>query len=595
MRLRRLIYGVLGIWVAISIGTVQPIASTKSAHLIESFLGLSITPSPALASSDAPATLVSIRREGGRCIQPGCFSEVVIFVDGTYRYTTHQTTPVTGHLTEAELESLRERIAQSDIRAIRNAGTPVNGAVYPLCQVAVDGREAIYTLHVHGLVEELRGCNTQIDVSNPLVQQLEQLYENISTQAQQPVEPPQEVEGTTTTRPRRRSLPRPVANSVRRSFQRDYQNRLANIRIVRSARVAWKDCLPDLPQGRFSYGPCEPQSHEGWRVEVSGEFPSIQQRITRVYYADRQRWAVMNAAASLTDSERSQLATALQIPLSQVQVSAVQEVSLLPATACPDEGFCPSPPLALAWRVLVAGNRGERIIPISTLGQPIDVEDAFAYFGEGDRAALGTLPVPLANAVVRDAWERLTTTELVSDSNSETTGELDFGVDSIEPVTWNECQGGSGPTRPFRGICPNITRSGWRMVVAGGTAQNPFRLVYYILQGTDPQSWAVQPDGQQSIPEAVQQRILAAAAQQTGVSASSLHLHWVDARLFDRCLNTAEDAISCGTDIRPGWAVQFLGPQTNSTDWGEPLWTFHTNLTGTDVRLVNQGQWAPPP
>lgn len=594
MRLRRLIYGVLGVWVAIAISTLQPIATYRAP--LTSPPGWSVSLPTAQALTDAPAMLVSIRREGGRCIQSGCASEVVIFTDGTYRYTTYPSASVTGQLGTAELESLRERVAQANLATIRSMGAPVNGSVYPLCQVAVDGREAVYTLYRNGRVEELRGCDTQLDMAHPLIQQLEQLYENISTQANQsPVEPRGNQESGTAPRQRGR-LPRPVREAVQRSFQRDYQNRLDNIRILRTERATWQDCLPDLAEGRFSYAPCEPQPRQGWRVEVSGEFPSLGQRITRVYYADRQSWAVMDAAASLTEGERSQLTTTLQLPPSQVQISAVQEISLLPATACPDEGFCPVAPLALAWRVLVAGNGGERVVPISTLGEPIDIEQSFAYFGEGDRATLGTLPVALANAVVRDAWERLTTTELLPDNDTESVGEVEFGVESIESVAWNECHGGTGPTRPFRGICPDITRLGWRMVVAGGTAQNPFQLVYYVPEGTEPQGWNPQPDGRQSIPETVQQRVLAAAAEQVDVPAASLHLHWVDARLFDRCLDTAEDAISCGTDIRPGWQVQFLGGRTQeSGDWGEPLWTFHTNLTGTDVRLVSQGQWAPPP
>lgn len=593
MQLRRLIYGVLGVWVAIAISMVQPIATYRA--YLTSPPGWSSALPAAQAFTHAPATLVSIRREGGRCIQPGCASEVAIFADGTYRYTTYPLTSVTGQLSEIELASLQESITQADLATIRNMGAPVNGSVYPLCQVAVDGREAVYTFYRNGQVEELRGCETQIDIAHPLIQQLEQLYDNISSQANQAPVEPRNNQGSTTPRQRRR-LPRSIRETVQRSFQRDYQNRLDDIRILHAEQATWQDCLPDLAEGRFSYAPCEAQARQGWRIEVSGEFPSLEERITRVYYADRQPWAVMDAVASLTEEERSQLATTLQLPPSQVQISAVQEISFLPATACPDEGFCPVAPLALAWRVLVAGNGDEHIVPISTLGEPIDIEQAFAYFGEGDRATLGTLPVALANAVVRDAWERLTTTELLPDSDAESVGEVEFGVESIEPVTWNECRGGTGPTQPFRGICPDVTRSGWRMVVAGGMAQNPVQMVYYILEGTDPQGWVPQPDGRQSIPAAVQQRVLAAAAEQAGVPAASLYLHWVEARLFDRCLDTAEEAISCGTDIRPGWQVQFLGGRTQaSSDWGEPLWTFHTNLTGTDVRLVSQGQWAPPP
>lgn len=217
------------------------------------------------------------------------------------------------------------------------------------------------------------------------------------------------------------------------------------------------------------------------------------------------------------------------------------------------------------------------------------------YFGEQDQTTLGTLDASLANAVVRDARARLHGIEAVTAPDPGTSAEIVFDVERVEPVTWNECFGGSGPSRPLRGICPDIDVSGWRMVVVGGPRHEPFRLVYYIPQGTDPAVWTPQPDGLQSIPESVQTRILAAAAEEAGVPASSLRVFWVDARFFDRDFNPT-DTVGCGSQIRSGWAVQILGSQaTPSASWGQPLWVYHTNMTGTDVRLIGQGEWAPPP
>lgn len=134
------------------------------------------------------------------------------------------------------------------------------------------------------------------------------------------------------------------------------------------------------------------------------------------------------------------------------------------------------------------------------------------------------------------------------------------------------------------------------MVVAGRGHSEPLRLVYYIPQGAEVGSWVPQPDGLQSLAEAVQRRILTQVAKEAGISASSLHLFWAEARFFDRCLNTREGAPSSGMDMRSGWMVQIMGDQAISgTPIQQSLWVYHTNITGTDVRLVSQGRWMPPP
>lgn len=205
---------------------------------------------------------------------------------------------------------------------------------------------------------------------------------------------------------------------------------------------------------------------------------------------------------------------------------------------------------------------------------------------------MGSLSNTLTNAVIKDAWERFNTPELIP---SDATADIGAQVESIKPVTWNECSGGSGPSRPVRGICHRIDASGWRVVVAGGGPE-PLRLVYYIPQGAEVGSWVPQPDGLQSLSEVVQQRILTQIAEDAGIPVSDLHLFWAEARFFDHCLNTREEAPSSGTDVRSGWAVQILVNRAISgTSIQQPLWIYHTNMTGTDLRLVSQGQWMPPP
>ena len=134
------------------------------------------------------------------------------------------------------------------------------------------------------------------------------------------------------------------------------------------------------------------------------------------------------------------------------------------------------------------------------------------------------------------------------------------------------------------------------MVVADGVPSDPLRLVYYIPQGADADSWIPQSDGLQSLPEAVQRRIVVQIAESAGIPLSGLRLFWAESRFFDRCLNTHPGAPTCSTDIRSGWVVQILVQQpTSGTSMQQPLWVYHTNITGTDVRLMSQGHWMPPP
>ncbi|MEY3297176.1 MAG: hypothetical protein RLZZ597_436 [Cyanobacteriota bacterium] len=391
----------------------------------------------------------------------------------------------------------------------------------------------------------------------------------------------------------RSELPRPVADTVRRTLQRDYQNRINNIRLVHVEPATWEDCDPDLPHGRFSYDPCEVKSRTGWRVLVMGEFPTIHQTIMRTYYVDWRSWAVASPIQDVSEEMRSQIASTLQVAPSDLQILAAPEESLLPATACREEAFCPIPPTYLGWRVLAVANGRDRIVRLRSFGLPIHTD---MRFEENREVTLGTLPATLVNAVMQDAQERLNTSELMLEMSADAPTNLDYQVESIEPVTWNECGGGSGPSLPMRGICPNVSVSGWRVVVAGGVRSDPLRLVYYIPQGAAADFWLPQPDGLQSLSEAVQRRMLAQVAEQAGIPASSLHLFWAEARFFDRCLNTHPGSPSCGVDIRPGWAVQILVDQTTSdTPMQQPLWVYHTNITGTDVRLISQSHWMPPP
>lgn len=391
--------------------------------LVQSMWSVPTTLAESRSPIETPATvenlLVSIRREGGRCFLSGCFSEVAILADGTYRYTTHQSNPIRGRISNVELKTLRKRIARINFEEIRSP-EKIENPLPNLCLLPVDSPEAVYTFPrgvdsnspLQNHTEQIRGCQTPIDANNPLFRQLEQLYSQISEQA-------------------------------------------------------------------------------------------------------------------TTELESSQ--------------------------------------------------------------------DSLEFFSQSDRDVLGTLPIAIANSVMQDAKNRFTTGGLITDSPDSV--KVEFGVDSIKPVTWNWCRGGGDrPSPPDMGICPDVNVSGWQMVVRGGLQPNPFRLVYYIQESADPDTFVPSPDGLQSLPLSVRTKVLEVAAKQVGVSTSEVQIHGVDAQLFDRCLNSTDPEMICGDAIHAGWQVEVLGNQfTSETAWGMPLWIYHANFTGTDVRLVQQSRWSPPP
>jgi len=432
---------------------------------------------------------------------------------------------------------------------------------------------------------------------SPMEPELERLYSEISAPAVEP--------------PLTQVVPDAIAPLIHAALVRDYQNRLTNVRITASKAVVWQDCVPDAAQGQMLTQPCEVQNFSGWRTEVAGEFPSLAQSIERVYYADDQGLAIVpDHLGSLSEAVRSEVAQALKLPVDQLTFLAAQEESFYPATGCPQTGICPIPPLGLSWRILVQAQGVEHLVNVSSLGSQLHTPERDAFFSEADRSQLGTLPLAWANAVVQDAQTRLLSGEILPPPNLPegvpTGAEIDFQVEAIRSVTWNACRGGTGPTQPIRGNCPDITVAGWQMIIVGGLKQAPFRLVYYIPEpdssGLDHLGLADQdvvmpgPDAMQSLPAEVRTRILEAAAEDTGLPTTTLQLHGVEARWWDACLNTAPQRVSCHNGIRPGWRIEILGVQSvPAQPWATPLWIYHANLTGTEVHLVHQGQWSPPP
>lgn len=574
----------------------QPFAPFSTISLMQNALAGTPVSTPN-QPGEPDGFLVSVRREGGMCLPPGCITELTIFADGTYQYVDPPVANITGRISTADLRVLKRRIATTDFEALRQA-QPAN-PIPNLCLLPVDGPEAVYTfwtgtgngLPVDNRFEQVQGCETPIDANNALFQQLERLYSQISNQV-------------TDGLPATHEVPEAVAQALQAALQRDYQNRLTDVRVTASTVATWQDCDSGLSQGGISAQPCDPKTYSGWRAVVTGEFPSLNQSITRAYYTNEAGSVIVpDHVGSLSAEVRSQIAQQVNLPTDQITLIAAQEEAFYPATACPQTGSCPIAPIGLSWRVLVQAQGINHLIDVSSLGSPLHTPESDAFFSEANRDQLGNLSPKLANAAVRDAQARLFSGEIAAPVNlpggQPTGAEIDFQVESIRPVTWSGCNGGTGPTQPIMGTCSTATLGGWQMIVTGGLKQSPFRLVYYIpdidyAQSPDPV--VLSPDGMQSLPADVSTRILETAAQEIGVPTTELRLHWVESQWFDGCLNTAPQQVSCHNAIRPGWRIEILGAQSvPGSPWAMPLWIYHTNLTGTELHLLQRGQWAPPP
>jgi hypothetical protein len=386
-------------------------------------------------------------------------------------------------------------------------------------------------------------------------------------------------------------LPSRVETIVLETFARDYQDRLSQLHIRDVQRATWQDCAADLPHEPLSEDPCVIQSRSGWQVTVAGEFPGVAQPIQRLYYVEsrgrrhRGSVATLDALGSLSEADRRAIATHFNQPLADLQLLAAQKTAVYPDIDC--QSFCNAAPVLLGWQVLVRHAGTNHIVNLNAFATTDpNLSD---FFTATDRLRLGTLPLALANRVMRDAQDRLP----IGNAHSAR-------LQSVRALTWNLCHGLDGPTREIRGICPDVDVPGWEMVIDVGTAQQPIPLTYYIPQGSDSQSNILRPDGLKSISEVLSAQILQTVSSQVNIPAADLRLQGAWPQFLNQCLTANESVLACRNGIMAGWQVSVVwinSPVTApvTTAVGPPLFVYNVNLLGTEARFVRQGQLMPPP
>lgn len=378
------------------------------------------------------------------------------------------------------------------------------------------------------------------------------------------------------------ALPPALQTALLQTMAQTMGRHPAQLRITQTEPATWQDCLS--PTQTWPSATCQPIDRTGWRVRVSGLGE------TWVYYVTREGTIRLDGPASLSSKVRATLINTLKFDPAAVTITAAQPIQFW--SDCQPHPLC-LPGQTPAWKILVAGVQQPQVVSFS--GQQLIAPSLGRFLPPN----LARMPKAYGEAVLRDVRDR-----------QDGLLAPNLKVERIRAITWNECRGGDpAPSQPIRGICPDVSQSGWQLIVTSG----PVRWVYYLLKppvGTLPLPaiGPVAPDGLQSVPQSVANAAIQAAAQRDGLPTTAYRIHWADARFFDGCLNLpatspslnqpngANPALFCRQRIQSGWQISVAGGKPVQTPWrGMPLSTYHTNLTGTETRLIAQTTWLAPP
>lgn len=152
--LRRFALTVLTLLTLVACGVAaQPVAQTITTPVA--------SPVPKIGAHD---TLLTIRAEGGHCVNGGCWSEKQIKADGAFTAADSTGAQTTGTLDAAAVAELTQQIAATDFEQIK--AQPFTGT----CPIAFDGQELIYTFQTLSGPQTIASCKVGIDENSPLFQ-----------------------------------------------------------------------------------------------------------------------------------------------------------------------------------------------------------------------------------------------------------------------------------------------------------------------------------------------------------------------------------------------------------------------------------------
>ncbi|MBD2664649.1 hypothetical protein [Richelia sinica] len=363
------------------------------------------------------------------------------------------------------------------------------------------------------------------------------------------------------------TLPPNLETAVRQKMAQQLEINPRLIKVTKSQRTTWQDCLPNN-LGEIRSQPCKAVSRQGWSVTMSSPSENW------VYYITNNGFITLDAPASLNKTILASLSKQLSLKPKQITIVAAQLTKGLPP--CPINAACKVKPI-LGWRILVKNQ--EKPIFLGLNGQPLNYGNLISFLPRN----VNTMSWDMGLKVLQDVVSR----------HHILTANLK--VESIKSTKWNWCRSsGEGPTRPEMGICPDVEQTGWQMIVNSGAN----RYYYYIPTTAIPdQRFSPLPDGVQSLPTSIAAAIKKDAAKRAQVSLDQINLHQVEPKFFDNCLNIDNQKLHCRQFVQAGWQVQAIGGNVSSTNPTGVMasWTYHVNLTGNDIRFAKSGVYSPVP
>jgi hypothetical protein len=146
---------------------------------------------------------------------------------------------------------------------------------------------------------------------------------------------------------------------------------------------------------------------------------------------------------------------------------------------------------------------------------------------------------------------------------------------SIVGYSWQQWSDGCLELAAPDEFCTQAIVPGWRIELTDGEQT----WVYHtdatgqIIRSQDNTS----STDEATLPEAVADRILAAAAQASGISTSDLKVVEAQPRIWDGCFGMAPPNSACTQIAIEGWQAIVTSPRES--------WVYHSNSNGSDVRL----------
>jgi hypothetical protein len=129
----------------------------------------SAPPTTSNTAGNAAKPLVTIRAEGGHCINNSCGSEKQINEDGSYVAKYGTGANQAGTLNAAAVAELAELVATTNFEEIK--ALPFTGT----CPIAFDGQEITYIFHTANGDQTIASCKVAIDPNLPIFQQTDTL------------------------------------------------------------------------------------------------------------------------------------------------------------------------------------------------------------------------------------------------------------------------------------------------------------------------------------------------------------------------------------------------------------------------------------